>query len=260
MLTEQEKKDKYLLKSCIEYPKFVSEITLDNLAVQGFIDDSVFSSEGVRLEKVRLGKAEFMTQPDGSSQFVEFKNNPVKSQLSKKKELERQQLIEQEEHESAYFFRLIYLERKLVAEVNEIKLKQFLTEDSRYKSLRPYIKRLNEVRDILGPVEKKVSEIKRRHRLPSSLVLAVAGCLIENPDYKATDIYKLIYECSKPENEDEFYKKITIDSCTGCTSDSIFYWLDNEQNKPKPKPMKRTSFDGVVTKAKKYNKENYTIT
>ena len=130
MLTEQEEKDKYLLESCIEYPKFVSEITLENLAVQVVLGDSFFSSEGIRLEKVRLGKAEFITQPDGSNQFVEFENNPVKSKLSKDQELERQQLIEQEEHESAFFFRLIYLERKLVAEVNKIKLKQFLTEDS----------------------------------------------------------------------------------------------------------------------------------
>jgi len=54
MLTDQEERDEYLLRSSIEYPKFVSEITLENLVFQEVIEDSVFSHGGVKLERVDL--------------------------------------------------------------------------------------------------------------------------------------------------------------------------------------------------------------
>lgn len=238
MKTEQELKDEYLLYRDINFPDFKSKINLNNLVLTDYFEDAIFSHESIDLNALYSDR----------------------KKLIKDKELERQQTIEKEEHESAYFFTLICLEKSLVSEINEIKRKQFTTEDSRQKSLKPYIKRLNAVRDKISPIEKKVTEIKKRYRLPSSLVRAVAECLRENPKFKTPEVFRLIYNCSMPENDDEFYRLVTIQSCSGCSSDSIFYWLDNEKDKPKAKPMKRTSFDGVVTKAKRYNRENYSIT
>ena len=107
MRTEQEERDEYLLRSSIEYPEFVSKITLENLVFQEVIDNAIFSSEGIQLEKVRLGKGEFVKQRDGSTQFVEFENSTVGNQLSVQQELERQRTNEKEEHDGHYCFSLI---------------------------------------------------------------------------------------------------------------------------------------------------------
>jgi|GEM_PF-2122339 len=219
MRTEQEERDEYLLRSSIEYPEFVSKITLENLVFQEVIDNAIFSSEGIQLEKVRLGKGEFVKQRDGSTQFVEFENSTVGNQLSVQQELERQRTNEKEEHDGHYCFSLICLESELVKEINHISSLNFETEESHQRKLKPYQSRLNTVRTALLEYDQPESK-KKRNTPRGPLVRALVNCLMQKPDLKLNEIRMLIK--SAYEHTTELGGIIGVDYCSGSVNSSNF--------------------------------------
>jgi len=211
----------------------------------------VYSKDQHALEKIRRGKAEYVVQPDGTTKFTEFERSNVENKLTAEQELERQQIIEKEDHESAYYFSLINLEKELVAEINDISKKSFETENSRQKFIKPYQVRLNKVRNTLLSPYGTTNKIKKRNRLPDPHTLAVANVIQDNPNISVDEIYYKIYECGQPGQDPLFGDRIYIDRC----DDKSFEWRDAYVANSNPRPAFRGSFDDLVRRAKEFLKK-----